>query len=296
MKKLQEADFGTFGADAAGAIDSITKHASAAFGKFKASRQQLIDKDTEAQKKAEAEVEKARNKAEAEAEKAKAKADKDALAGNALSGQQLSLRIPRIVAQLCVGTADLSNPESLKALKNLKTNQFQIVFTSINKARKHLAHYPSEMRKRLMTGSFIKSESQNQRTMNLVLGKPADEDELTKAKAVLAANQFKEQEAWADVLALGDQTSMGHMVDLMKQIGAQNAKANETAAKADRRPESLGVVKLFTAQRHAILARLDALNRAVEKMSGDRAEPETPVTEALKRRLRRFVAEQKCNG
>jgi hypothetical protein len=287
MKNLNEADFGSFGADAAGAIDSIAKHAGAAFGKLK-SAHQAVTAD------AQAKLNKAQAKAESEAEKAAARAEKDALKGNALSGKELTLRIPRIVAQLCTGPTDPNTKEAIAPLKNLKIDQYQIVFTSINKARKRLALYPSEMRKRLMTDKFLRSDHQNKNTLNLVLGRQP-EDTLAKAKEELQQNTYKEQQAWADLLALGDQASMTNMFILMQTVGAKNAKHNEerVAQGAEKNmPETLGVVKLFSSQRQVILDRLDMLNRAIETMSGQRAgdqEEEKPVTEEVLARVRAFV-------
>lgn len=276
--ELLEADFGNFGTESAQAIDSITKHAGAAFNKLRGSYQKAAS-DVKSEK------EKQQAEAEKEADKAKAEAEKQTARSKQLSGKQLQLKIPRLVAKLCLDRTP-ETPDDIEELQNLEAEQFNMVYTAIDKATERLSKFPAAMKSALSQSDFLQAQHRTSDELQTLLG-DQDAKGFDPAEDMLMKNLYDEQAAWSDVLTIGDSSSVQQMLELMKAISRDFEKRNLAATGAGGRkafPEGTGIVKIISTQRQIIQKRLELLHRAVEKLASN------PITEETLHRLRGLLA------
>lgn len=275
---LLEADFGNFGDDAAEAVDIITKHAGAAFNKLRGSYDKASTQIKDEHERQQAATEKAAEKGAAEREKADAKAKH-------LSGKQLTLKIPRLVAQLCLDRTPES-PDDIEELHGLEPEQFNSVYVAIDKATERLAKFPAAMKKALSQSDFLQAQHKTSNELQSLLN-DQDVKGLEPAENMLMKNLYDEQSAWSDILTIGDDSSVQQMLELIKAISRDFEKRNLAATGSGGRkafPEGTGIVKIISTQRQLIEKRLELLHRAVEKMA------ENPITEETLHRLRGLLS------
>jgi hypothetical protein len=275
FKDLNEASFASFADQAVETIDKLTSTAGKAYGAFKGAKE-----------KAESGIKSDIKAAQAEAEKEKEKAEREAEKGKAGKNKKLVENIPALVAKVVLDRTP-DDPDMIEEFHALGADDFNKVYTAIDKATDRIAKFPREMRKALKASDFLQAIHKSDAELNDMLGEQPDKG-IDPAEEMLLKNLFDEQSVWTEVLTSDDLAgSAQHMISLIKAISRdferRNLAGTGVAAKKKSFPEGTGIVRILSTQRQIIMMRLGLLKTSIDQLA------EKPVTEAAMRRVRKLL-------
>lgn len=282
---LNEASFASFADQAVETVDKLTSAAGKAYGKFKGAKEKAEHGIKSDIKSAQAEAERAADKAAAKAEKdaeAKAKTDK---ATRAKASAAVAGNIPALVAKVVLDRTP-DDPDMIEEFHALDAEDFNKVYTAIEKAQDRISKFPREMRKALKASDFLQATHKSDNELNDMLGEQPDRG-TDAAEDMLMKNLFDEQSVWAGVLTSEDLAgSAQHMISLIKAISRDFERRNLAATGSGSKkafPEGTGIVRIMSTQRQIIMIRLGLLKTSIDQLA------EKPVTEAAMRRVRKLL-------